>query len=139
MRDNFEKLKVIHSKSKHLPVFSTKPDKFILSRNLSVIEIQTLFKLKCRMIDVADNFKSGKESIWCKMCSLFIENQSHLLSCETIRRKLKSIINFDNLHYDFISGNLDQQEQIAKAYVKILKTRENLLKPSNEDQSTSEE
>ena len=67
------------------------------------------------MLQVKNNFRNAKNS-WCRTCSLFKETQSHILDCFAIRRKLRNIVEFDKIRYDYISGNVAQQELIAKTY-----------------------
>ena len=112
---------------KLLPVFNLKPDDYILSKNLNQSEVQTFFKLKTRMVNLADNFRNGSDSLWCKICMLFRETQSHLLSCPILREKLKDIVDFNKVKYEHIIGDLAEQEELAKTYTLIMKTREDLI------------
>ena len=132
-----DNMKNSHSKSKFLPMFSGKPDAYLYSKSLSKTEKINMFKMKTRMINVAENFKGKKGSDWCKMCSLFYECQEHLRNCSKIREKLKTVINLD-FDYCDIQGSLNLQEKFAKSYTLILTTREEILQEmtSNEDQSS---
>ena len=51
-----DNLKRSHSKSALLPEFTGKPEKYLLSKKLNTEQKQNLFKLKTRLINVADNF-----------------------------------------------------------------------------------
>ena len=89
------------------------------------------------MIDVKNNFKNGNiEDQWCKTCKLFPEKQEHLMKCHIIRNKLKGQADLNEVSYEFIFGDISQQEKLAKTYALILQARSEILKPSNEDQST---
>ena len=107
-------------------------------------EIQNMFKLKTRMINVFQNFQNNEKSNkWCKLCFLFIENQQHLANCPKIREKPGKNIDFSSFDYSFVSGSIAQQEVFAKQYTIILETRDELLKENrdvspNGDQSTEE-
>ena len=108
-----------------------KPALYLLSRNLNTKEIQTLFSLRTRMVDVKDNFSSGHaENMWCKLCFLFKETQQHLLECPEIRLRTKNLVNFKELDYQMIFGSLPKQEKIAKCYQIILEARKDLLDPN---------
>ena len=88
--------------------------------------------MKTRMINVKANFKSSHtNNMWCKLCLLFTETQQHLLECPVIRIKTKHLINFKDISYDMIFGNIGNQETIAKKYQIILKARDDILE-SNE-------
>ena len=125
-------------------MFTGEPESYLLSKNLNLKQIQNMFKLKTRMVNVFQNFQNEKKSNkWCKLCFLFIENQQHLANCPKIREKLKGKIDFSTLDYSFISGSITQQDFFAKQYSTILETRDELLKEGqnvspNGDQSTGE-
>ena len=88
---------------------------FLTSNKLSTQEKQTLFKLRTRMIDVKTNFKSKHgQDLSCRLCPVE-ENQAHLLSCKEI---IECKTTYDNIFWD-----LKKQEEIAKIYTQILKTR----------------
>ena len=119
--------KKTHSKTKGLPVFSGAPQPYILSKNLRTEEIQTLFKVKNRMIEVFDNFRNGNSSKWCKTCFLFLENQHHLYNCFVIHQELKDSVDFASTSYSDKDGNLLQQEKFAKNYTKVLEARQLII------------
>ena len=117
-----------NSKSKDIPFNGFKTAKYLLSKNLSIGEAQTLFKLRTRMVDVKDNFKNGqKENMWCKTCQIFKETQQHLLDCPTLRSRTKTLVKFEELDHKMIFGTLEEQETFAKSYHIILQARKDLL------------
>ena len=117
-----------HSKTEFLNMKEFSPQEYLASKNLKISEIQTLFKLRNRMIDVKDNFKtSHKNNTWCRNCYLFRETQQHLVDCPAIRRRLNGIVKFENMHYSMIFGPLKNQELYAKNYTIILSARDDLL------------
>ena len=127
-----EKLRKSHSKTEKLKFCGFKPREYLLSKNLTTEEVQNLFKLRTSMINVKANFKSSHtNNMWCKLCLLFTETQQHLLECPVIRIKTKHLINFKDISYDMIFGNIGNQETIAKKYQIILKARDDILE-SNE-------
>ena len=79
-----------HSKSENLKFEGFKPANYLMSRNLTTKEVQTLFSLRSRMIDVKANFPStNQDNLWCKLCFLFPETQQHLLECPEISIRTK--------------------------------------------------
>ena len=106
-----------HSKTEFLNMKEFSPQEYLASKNLKISEIQTLFKLRNRMIDVKDNFKtSHKNNTWCRNCYLFRETQQHLVDCPAIRRRLNGIVKFENMHYSMIFGPLKNQELVLLCY-----------------------
>ena len=123
-----EKLKNSHSKTEFLSMKKFSPQEYLKSKSLNISEVQNLFKLRNKMIDVKENFKSSStNSMWCRVCYLFRETQHHLLDCSPIRTKLKDIINFESLSYNMIFGSLKNQEKFAKNYSIILSARQDIL------------
>ena len=90
-------------------------------------EISTLFKLRSRTIDVKDNRESShRDNMWCRTCQLFPESQQHLFQCSVIRKKFQSV-DFTELNYEMIFGNLENQEKFTKIYHLMLLARNDIL------------
>ena len=59
--------------------FDIQPSKYLFSKELNVEEIQTLFKLRTRTIDVKENQESSfKNNMWCRTCCIVKESQQHI-------------------------------------------------------------
>ena len=123
-----EELRISHSKTQNLKFDGFHPAEYLLSKNLSTEEVQTLFKLRNRMVQVKGNFANGnKDNMWCKTCKLFTETQEHLVECPAIRLRTKSLINFQEVSCEMIFGTIKNQEKIAKSYHIILEARKDIL------------
>ena len=147
VRKQLEEKRRVHSKSKFLNQFQTKPQKYLCSNNLNIHEIQTLMKLRTHMLYEAKmNYKqSNGENIWCSICYLYPETQKHIFECFVIRREAeKSNIQIsDKCCYSFIGGNLEQQEEFIKIYIQLLSLRQRILEsrdksPQEESRSTED-
>ena len=104
------------------------PSSYLFSKRLNVPEIQTLFKLRTRCIDVKGNQKSShKDNMLCKTCSTAEETQQHVFECHQIRTKLGSV-DFSGLNYGMIFGRLEDQEKFTKVYHIVLQARDDILK-----------
>ena len=55
------------------------------------------------------------------------ETQHHLLECPVIRSRTKNVINYKEVDYQMIFGNIKNQVKIAKIYQIILEARKDLL------------
>ena len=53
-------------KSLKLKITKFEPQVYILSKNLSISEVQTLFKIRNNMIEVKENYKSSQDEMWCR-------------------------------------------------------------------------
>ena len=101
--------------------------RYLFSKTMCMEEISTLFKLRSRTIDVKDNNESShRDDMWCRTCHLFPESQQHLFQCSEIRNKIQSV-DFKELDYSMIFGNLEKQEKLTKVYHLILLARKDIL------------
>ena len=122
-REYLISLKEKHSKLDNIKnTYNLEP--YLTSNNITTEEKQTLFKLRTRMIEVKDNFKSYYgQDLTCKFCPEK-ETQSHLLVC----REIVDTIDTSKYSYEDIFKDIKKQEPIARAYTKILKLRSMKLK-----------
>ena len=83
LRFELEQKRKSHSKAKFLDLFRPCPQKYILSTNMTVREIQLLVNLRTHMLSEAKiNYKQKfGENIWCESCKLFPSSQEHLFNC----------------------------------------------------------
>ena len=116
------------SKTSQLDFKNISPAEYLFAPQLNLEQVQTLYKLRNRVIDVKGNSRSfNTQNMWCRTCFLFPEGQSHLLVCPAIVAKLKNVVDFKTLDHKMVFGTLDNQIQIAKIYTVILKTRLDLI------------
>ena len=53
-------------KPMNLNLQTFEPQDYIISKNLSISEVQNLFKIRNSMVDVKENFKSSQENMSCR-------------------------------------------------------------------------
>ena len=124
----FKAIQSKQSKSSKLEIHETrKPAKYLFSKNLCIEEKQTLFKLRSRTIDVKLNQETAyRNQTWCQTCFLYPESQLHIYHCNEIRQKLKDV-NFNEVNYEMIYGDGENEEKFVKIYHLMLKVRKDLL------------
>ena len=103
------------------------PQEYLLSKNLSTSEVQTLFKIRNNMIEVKENFKSSHENLLCRLCLLCTETQQHLIDCTIIRQKLRGVVDFDILKLEMAFQSIKNQEILAKSYTIVSNTWKDLI------------
>ena len=86
-----------HSKSKFAANQSTELEKqqYLSDKRFSRKDIQVLFALKTRMLNLKNNFKNlYNNNLQCQTCDVeeFIEDENHILNCENLRTKESSTI-----------------------------------------------
>lgn len=125
---HLEGIRLNHSKTENIKFQGFKPAEYLLSKNLTIAEVHTLFKLRTRMIQVKANYANGnKDDMWCRLCLLFSETQQHLLECPVIRIHLRNTINFSELDIEMVFGTISNQEKFTKKYHLIMQKRKDLL------------
>ena len=123
-----ENVKKSHSKTEFLDLKKFSPQLYLFSKCLKTSDFQNLFKLRNNMIDVKENLNSSlSHSMWCRTCCIFRETQQHLLECPPIKMKLKDIVDFENLSYNMIYGNLKNQEKFGRNYTIIWSARNDIM------------
>ena len=131
---SLNEVKLKHSKTENLKLTKISPAEYLSSKNLNLEEIQTLYKLRTRMISVKMNFKSQhKENIWCETCQLFPETQQHLTVCPVIKEKCSQLIDYSKMNHQMIFQNISRQEKFAKNYLVLLKSREDIISSMRSD------
>ena len=128
VKKSFMRTQKRQSKTSNLKISENfKPSSYLFSKRLNVPEIQTLFKLRTRCIEVKGNQKSSyKDNMLCKTCSTAEETQQHVFECEQIRNKL-GYVDFSGLNYEMIFGRVEDQEKFTKVYHVVLKARDDIL------------
>ena len=77
-----------HSKSINLEI-SDEPQEYLTSEELNLDEKRLLFKLRSRIIDINNNFKSKyKGNLLCTFCDKEEETPKHLLKCKEVIEEL---------------------------------------------------
>ena len=114
-----------HSKSKKLVKSKLACEPYFLDKQLHKSEIELLFALRTRMINVKKNFPSNhKDDIACLLCKVQVESQEHLLQCEVLKKHVNIPGDVD---YEDLFKNIEKQKKLVKLYKKLLRKRETLL------------
>ena len=134
---SLNEVKLRHSKIENLKLTKICPAEYPDSKNLILEEIQTLYKLRCRMISAKIIFKSvHKLNIWCETCHLFPETQQHLTVCPVLKANCSQLIDFSVMDHQMIYQNIARQEKFAKNYLILLKSREEIISSMSSDSCT---
>ena len=94
-------------------------------------DVELLFSLRTRMLDVRKNFPSKyNNQIGCRLCLVQVEDQTHIMKCEKLVARVNIPLNVD---YEDIFNSVEKQKQILKVYKELLRVREILLNTSHQD------
>ena len=98
---------------------------YIVSENLTNVEICTLFALRSRMTKVKKNFSNQfNNNLLCKLGCSDMDSQEHLLECIYIQDKMKDKSTLAETEYSDLFGTVKQQCDIVKIFSEILEIRE---------------
>ena len=115
-----QELKKKHSKSRNIPSDKIEVKQYFSDRRFSKEEVQLLFTLRTKMLDVKQNFKSQFKNLQCRICEdkNSIEDEDHILKC------VKFNDNEDNISFSDVYGNTDDQLKAVKIFKKIMRRRQ---------------
>ena len=118
-----------HSKVKEIKYKIFQMQKYLTSCEVKITqeEAQNIFKLRTRVTDVKCNYKGKYESFECEICTKDEETQKHILNCEKLNQHYENKIEYE----DIFHGNIRNKIEIARRFMKNLKTREKLRKDKN--------
>ena len=119
-----------HTKTRHM-VITNQVQPYLLTNKLSLVEKQTLFRLRCRQVQCKSNFKSShKEDMKCIFCMKedSIDSEIHYLECEIILDKKDLQPEIRIVQYGDIFGDIDCQVRFVKVWRKIEEHRSKLVK-----------
>ena len=101
-------------------------------KELSLIEIQNVFRFRTRMIRVGDNYRGLGDSLLCPLCEIHPDNQTHLFHCNKLKEKISIDGDPTNLYSSEVSTS------IAKLLTRLLKERESQILGRNTTQEPSQ-
>ena len=75
-----------HSKAKPLKYTKLQLQPYLQSGagDLTIKEKAFIFEARSRMMDIKDNFKTGRTDLNCRACNVEVEDQPHLLQCNML-------------------------------------------------------
>ena len=128
VRKAFERLmniKQSHSKVKNIVYSNLKMQNYLKPSRVKINqnEIQTIFKLRSRVIDVKQNFRGKYENLECRSCKSEEESQKHVYEYWKIKENnenKRKMIEYENI----FGENSKNQAEIAKNFLEILEIRE---------------
>ena len=99
---------------------------YLKNDKFSFQEKQLLFKLRTRMIDVKDNFKTMYNNLDCNLCNEdTVQSDAHLLECSYLINTSTQLNNNHTSEYEDIFGDNKEQLRITKLYMNLFKIKSN--------------
>ena len=124
-----ERMKQTHSKVKDIKHIKLKMQDYFLPnsiKNVTMQEIQLIFQMRSKVINLKLNMKSRYETLECQACLLENESQQHVYECEQIWSK-RDIKNIEKPMYEnIIWGNVIQKIKVARIFNENMKILERI-------------
>ena len=124
--ENLNKVVDSHSKSRNLMKPKLDREKYLEDPRFSKSDVELLFALRTRMIDVKSNFSNKYgDDVACRTCNfnVVIESQEHILNCDGLNEEPEK----RKVEYTDIFKNVDKQLEIVRVFKKQFIKRELLL------------
>ena len=119
-----EATKLTHSKVKNVKHIRLEMQDYFMPNkieNMNKEEVQMIFKIRCRNLNIKMNMKNQYETLECLVCFKEDETQEHVYVCEQISEQ-KMISNSENPKYEQIfSGTVYEKVKIARIIRENLK------------------
>ena len=120
-----------HSKIKDL-VYSKfemqdylKPGSQIITRK----EIEFIFKLRSKMVNIKANYKGSQKTITCSSCNNGEETQEHIYNfCEVMNKEAPEKVPKKEDYNLINTGNIEEKLKVAKLFIQRLKIHEKYFK-----------
>ena len=110
-----------YKKLENLVYDRLEPQSYLNDEKITLEEKKLIFQFRTRMINVGNNYKAGRSSVICPLCSLHFDSQDDLLLCPAIRSKIKTTENLNDIYESSISM------KSVKLLKEVMNLRENLL------------
>ena len=123
------KIKEKHSKLDDIVIEDLKSQEYLTDDRIDLNQAKLLFKLRTRMFECKQHFKSkySEENLFCDLCKICVDSQSHLLQCFVLKNCNKELRNNKLVKYEHIFDKVDYQVRAIKLISEIIVTRELLL------------
>ena len=121
---SFKKLvNSIRSKGNNLVYNELKMQNYLVSNKLNSNEAKFLFKIRCRMLGVKENFKDNfKNNLTCQPCLSHTDTQEGILTCSALNNEQNT-----TKYNDLFSQDLDIVVPALKQFRALWRKRETIL------------
>ena len=111
----------------HLDYTELKTQSYLIDDRIDSFTAKQLFKLRTRMVDVHDNFKSNFffDKV-CPVCKIGNDDQRHLLECIKIKQ-INPTLNVKRTYMDIFSNDSLKVYEVGYILIKSLETRKGIL------------
>ena len=123
IRDS-NKLKRKHSKLDGIHFDDLKPQEYLSDGRINLLQVKLLFKLRTRMFNCKQNFKNQNENenLFCKLCKVCIDSQSHLLNCFVLKNCNQDLRKNKSVKYEHIFEDVELQVNAITLLSKVIET-----------------
>ena len=115
------------NKMENLTYFEHSIQKYMVNSDYSYNEVTLIFKFRTRMLNFGQNFRAGRDVVWCPLCHMHIDSQMLILQCPVIEEAL--IEQFSNLRVMDIRNLFNQniKTEVVQALKSAIEVRDKKL------------
>ena len=112
--------------------------KYLKSPSISNKEAEIIAALRSQTVrGIKNNFHTlYKTNLQCELCKINIDNQEHCITCPKIATIIPA--NKSHIRYEHVFGNVNEQGDMARLYLQLLKVREKLLREQQDQDQDSD-
>ena len=110
-----------HSKMENLQYSELAIQNYFLQPGINIDEIRSIFKYRTRMAPFGENFRAGRESVTCPLCSTHVDSQVMSFMCPAIRKN----INIDCDIQDLYTDTMNMKTASTVSYILKLRNTRN--------------
>ena len=115
---HLKSLQLKHSKLSKLHYHDLKLQQYFTDPQLTISQKQLVFRCRVRMQNFGENFRGGKDQVFCRLCNTHLDNLEMSFQCPEIKTKVKVIGNPEDIFEERINP------ATIKTLTKIIETRE---------------
>ena len=116
-----------HSKMKNVLYTEIKIQSYLTNPGIKVEQMRNIFKLRTRMAPLGENFRGGKESICCPLCSTHLDNQEMFFKCPEVKKKINAECGMEKIYIENVGV------ETANIVSRMLKAREEMVEEKKKE------
>ena len=100
---------------------------YLTNPGMKLEQMRNIFKIRTRMAPLGENFRGGKESICCHLCSTHLDNQEMFFKCPALKKKIKAECGMKKIYIENVGV------ETANIVSRMLKAREEMVEEKKKE------
>ena len=127
--NELSKMKENHSKVRSIKHKNLEMQNYLKCSEIKIMqdEAQEIFKIRCRVTEVKNNFKGRYENVECDFCDEQ-EDQKHILECKALNENNNEKYEKIPEYEEILKNNAKDQIKITRKFIENLEIRKQMAK-----------